>query len=160
MVEPMRAAFFDLADGNRSVGCLKALRAAAIRHRQAGDLVVLVMSRPWPLPDTATLGVEADLILHPEPHHSRPGPLPRSGEPPVTVVEAIILLGLDPARCFGYVDHCGGLRTLRVVGNPRVIGLDPELAEHALAQGWPILDEAHQPAGRAGSQGPPWPGAR
>ncbi|MCX4748304.1 hypothetical protein OG455_22780 [Kitasatospora sp. NBC_01287] len=149
----MRAAFFDLGTNQRTPHCLRALREAAARHRSAGDLVVLVLSRPWPPAEAAALGVQADLVLHPEPPAPTHRPAPNGAEPPVTVIEAITLLGLDPARCFGYVDHCEGLRTLRVVGNPRVIGVDPELAEHASSHGWPVLEDAQQPAGQSRSQG-------
>lgn len=152
----MRAAFFDLGGRHSSLRHSRAVRAAAARHRSVGDLVVLVLSRDQPKRPTPaalsleTLGVDADLVLLPEPVD--PPTVPES-HPPVTVIEAITLLGLDPACCFGYVDHCGGLRTLAVVGNPRVVGLDPDLAAHADSHGWPILSESQTPVGQAGPPG-------
>ncbi|WP_329565064.1 hypothetical protein [Kitasatospora sp. NBC_01266] len=152
----MRAAFFDLGSRHRSPHFSRTLREAAARHRSDGDLVVLVLScerprgRPGDRPEAVsldTLGVGADLVLLPDPL----GPPAAPGDhPPVTVVEAITLLGMDPASCFGYVDHCDGLRTLSVVGNPRVVGVDPELTAHADSHGWPVLKETQEPAGRAG----------
>jgi phosphoserine phosphatase len=150
MVEPMRAAFFDLADGYRPPRFRRAIHELAARHRSAGDLLVLVLSqsRPSGQPGletlgTADLGVGADLVLVLDPDAAW-----HAQQPPVTVIEAMALLGLDPARCFGYVDHPAGLGTLCVVGNPRVVGGDPELTEHAWSRGWPLLESeesAHHP---------------
>ena len=128
MVMVRRAAFFDLSTRRKSSGCLAAVREAAARHRSAGDLLVLVAVSGSARPTAEAIGMEADLVL--QPGQGRPA----------TVAEIIALLGLDPAQCFGYGDHCEGLRTLRVVGNPRVVGADPTLAEHADSQGWPHLD--------------------
>ncbi|MCC9311213.1 hypothetical protein LN042_29845 [Kitasatospora sp. RB6PN24] len=146
MVEPTRAAFFDLRDGHRCHRSRQAVRQAAERHRSAGDLLVLVAAPPDACErphaeaehGVAALGVGPDLVVHRGPE--QPGCSP--GDPAmVTVVEAIILLGLDASRCFGYVNHTDGLRTLSVVGNPRVVCLDPELTEHASSRGWPVLVE-------------------
>jgi hypothetical protein len=146
MMEPTRAAFFDLRDRHRCHRSRQAVRQAAERHRSAGDLLVLVApqdTREQPQAPAergiAALGVGADLVVHPGPRQ----PACPEGDPAaVTVVEAIILLGLDASRCFGYVDHTDGLRTLSVVGNPRVVGPDPELTEQASSRGWPTLFEA------------------
>ncbi|MDH6138620.1 hypothetical protein P3T35_000597 [Kitasatospora sp. GP30] len=146
MVEPTRAAFFDLRDRHRCHRSRRALRQAVERHRSAGDLLVLVAPRdtleqPHAAAEhgIAALGIGADLVVRPEPEQPA---CPEDDPGVVTVVEAIILLGLDASRCFGYVDHTDGLRTLSVVGNPRVVGPDPELSEHACSHGWPMLVEA------------------
>ncbi|WP_035847871.1 HAD family hydrolase [Kitasatospora azatica] len=196
----MRAAFFDLGERHPSPHFREALHEVAARHRSAGDLVVLVVSRPHgearseSRPGRHTLGLDAlgvgpDLVLLPDgdpgdhqhgdhrrggyplggyphsdyPHNDYPhlehgyagaGRTPCPPQPPVTVVEAITLLGLDAARCFGYVDHAPGMRTLTVVGNPRVVGADPELTEHANSRGWPLL-ELPQPSCPPGAQPSP-----
>jgi hypothetical protein len=142
MVETMRAAFFDLTGADPALDHLATLLERADGHRSAGDLVVLVVSEPRPAPgsppvrrvDRDPLRIGPDVVLVLDPTEDR-------GEsPPVTVIEAICRLGLDPARCFGYADHADGLRTLTVVGNPRVVGDDPRLAAEAGERGWPRLD--------------------
>jgi hypothetical protein len=143
MVETVRAAFFDLGRGPRSERCQEALREAAARHRSAGDLVVVVGPEAE-IPLLAdSLGLDADQVLHTD--HP-----PDNDHCPASVVETITLLGLDAARCFGYVDHAEGLRTLCVVGNPRVVGIDPDLCSQAESRGWPQLEES-LPSAPAGS---------
>jgi hypothetical protein len=51
-------------------------------------------------------------------------------------------LGVDAFRCFGYGDHHDAVRTLGLVGNPRVLGNEPQLMEYARAQGWPVISAA------------------
>ncbi|PYC86941.1 hypothetical protein C7C46_05485 [Streptomyces tateyamensis] len=119
-----------------------ALLERADNHRSVGDLLVLVVSesrpgaedRPQRQVDRDPMQIGPDVVLVLE------APEDRSESPPVTVVEAICRLGLDPARCFGYADHADGLRTLTVVGNPRVVGDDSRLTAEAGQRGWPILD--------------------
>ncbi|GAA5015734.1 hypothetical protein GCM10025734_64850 [Kitasatospora paranensis] len=67
-------------------------------------------------------------------------------------MEAMVRLGLDAAQCFAYGDHREGLTILRVVGNPRVVGGDPLMAELARDSGWPVLPT---PDTRPPHAGPP-----
>ncbi len=120
------------------------------RHRSAGDLLVLML----PGLDTA-----------PQAGHGGPAPGPDAvadgmvqgnddclrittdgaANKSCTVVETMIKLGLDAFRCFGYGNHQDSLRTLGVVGNPRVLDGDPELTEYARTHGWPVIDTSAPP---------------
>ncbi|MFE0461046.1 hypothetical protein ACFW1A_17540 [Kitasatospora sp. NPDC058965] len=136
----MRAAFFDLKL-DRAFDYRTTLLDLVDRHRAGGDLLVLVVTEYRtatrglaPPVDRDPLRIGPDVVLVMDPLADL------TGSPPVTVIEAIARLGLDPARCFGYADHEDGLRTLTVVGNPRVFGDDHRLAEVAGDRGWPRLE--------------------
>jgi phosphoserine phosphatase len=127
-----RAAFFDLRHNLLTSGSAPAVREAAARHRSAGDLLVCVTADPPPDgPTTHGTGLAADLVLY--------AGAPSAAAGSEVVVEAMVRLGLDAAQCFAYGDHREGLTILRVVGNPRVVGGDPLMAELARDSGWPVL---------------------
>lgn len=138
-----RAAFFDLA--LNSWESFEVARVALESHRSAGDLLIL-------------LRAESGVDLLSGPADGAWGEGPTEPVPPGrdclriaigageskswAVVEAMAKLGLDATRCFAYGDHHDSLGTLGVVGNPRVLGGDPDLAEYARNRGWPIISAA------------------
>ncbi|MGF1425110.1 hypothetical protein [Kitasatospora sp. LaBMicrA B282] len=126
-----RAAFFDLRHDLLASDSALAILEAAVRHRSAGDLLVCVSNAAVGVePPGARAEFTADLVLYAD---------TTAGAGSEVVVEAMARLGLDAAQCFAYGDHREGLTILGVVGNPRVVGGDPVLAELARDRGWPIL---------------------
>ncbi|MFF1448618.1 HAD family hydrolase [Streptomyces sp. NPDC058274] len=124
------------------------LRAVA-GHRAAGDTVVLVSgSFPGVLRPLAQ-DIGAHRVLCTEPVADASGVLtgevvrPMIGDnKALGTAEVMTELGVDPADCFAYGDHSSDLEMLLLVGNPRVIGADPVLSEHAERGGWPVLSAA------------------
>ncbi|PZT72578.1 HAD family hydrolase [Streptomyces sp. AC1-42T] len=124
--------------------------AAASRHREAGDLVVLVSgSFPGCLePLAEDLG--ADLILCSEPVVGPDGRLTGEVERPMigsvkadAVRETIAERGLNAAGSSCYGDHASDLDMLLAVGRPVVVGgTDRVLIEHAQRLDWPVLSAA------------------
>lgn len=127
--------------------------AALTAHRSAGDRVVLVSGsfRACLEPLAADLG--ADLVLCSEPVVADDGTLtgevrrPMIGRAKATAAaETILRHGARAEDCFAYGDHSSDLDLLCTVGHPTVVGRDPVLAEHAEANGWPVLPDAAAPA--------------
>ncbi|GGZ97845.1 HAD family hydrolase [Streptomyces echinoruber] len=110
------------------------------RHRLAGDELVLVSTSfaPCVRPVAELLGMPRVLCVEPALPDGRPtlDRAPRSRALAQAVVETMILLGSEAARCFGYADHADGLDMLAVVGNPRPVGVDPVLLRTARERGW------------------------
>ncbi|MBF4590681.1 HAD family hydrolase [Curtobacterium sp. VKM Ac-1395] len=48
--------------------------------------------------------------------------------------------GVDPAGCWAYSDSRHDIPLLSLVGHPVVVNPDRQLAAHARASGWPVLD--------------------
>lgn len=148
--EGQRAAFFDLE--LISWESFEAARAAVERHRSAGDLIVVVLPVPgtdlpggWGAAGSSAAAMIDDMVRGFDDclRITADGDTSKS----CTVVETMTKLGLDAFRCFGYGDHHDSLRTLGVVGNPRVLGGDPQLAEYARTRGWPVIETASPLAG-------------
>ncbi|AUG78041.1 hypothetical protein CFP65_3238 [Kitasatospora sp. MMS16-BH015] len=148
--EALRAAFFDLA--LISWESFEAARAAIDLHRSSGDLLVLMvphsavhLSTDPEAPSGGGTHAVSDLLAGGE--DCLRITVSPDEERACTVVEAMMKLGVDAFRCFGYADHREALRTLSVVGNPRILGGDPDLMEYARAQGWPVFSAAASAAG-------------
>ncbi|GAA4855911.1 hypothetical protein [Kitasatospora terrestris] len=143
MAELRRAAFFDLREGVTDSAALAA--DAMIRHREAGDLVVHMVHRIEEEPPDGRPEGAPDLLLYVENDLGHGiGPEVRSpfGARLGAVVEFMARLGLSPTRCFGYGDHLDAAGMLCVVGNPRVLGQDPEIIEYARERGWPTSGDS------------------
>ncbi|MZD07181.1 HAD-IB family hydrolase [Streptomyces sp. SID5785] len=125
------------------------------RHRRDGDLVVLLSGSFAACLSPIGEAVGADLVV---------GTVPRvvdgvltgdlAGPPMIGQVKAdtarLVMgdRGLSPARCSAYGDDASDLSLLACVGNPVVVGDDPELVAQATAQGWSRLPGPVRP--RAG----------
>ncbi|MER5639923.1 hypothetical protein ABT095_23615 [Kitasatospora sp. NPDC002227] len=139
--EAPRAAFFDVA--LLSWESFEAARAAVDRHRAVGDLLVLVTPGPGQAAPgrTSQDGATVGELLAGGGDWTR-AVLTSGADRSCAVVETMLKLGVEAFRCFGYADHHEALRTLGLVGNPRVLGDDPRLLDHARAQGWPVVSAA------------------
>lgn len=115
-------------------------------HRAAGDTIVLVSGSFRPCLDPIAADVGAGHVLCTEPLVGPDGRLtgevrrPMIGEnKAAAVAETMTRLRLETDNCFCYGDHASDLGMLSAVGNPRVVGADPVLTEHARRNGWPVL---------------------
>lgn len=139
-----RAAFFSMQTTPGSCAAFDTVQEAMRRHREAGDLVVLLV--PY---TSFGIGPAADLVLAvdewaaalrqppvgPHDHGTRAARAKAHA-----VVETCARLRLDPARCFGYGVLCDhGQDILAVVGNPRAIVCSNALMEVAAVHGWPAI---------------------
>ncbi len=104
------------------------------RHRAEGDLVVLLL----PILDAESpdgyRGAAADVVLYYSPGPSSPN------SRLAIVVGLMATMELSASRCFGYGDHAASAGMLCAVGNPRVLGHDPELQKVAKDRGWPTIE--------------------
>ncbi|WP_157531646.1 MULTISPECIES: hypothetical protein [unclassified Kitasatospora] len=127
-----RAAFFDLRGGTGD--SVDPARAAMYRHRAEGDLVVLLL----PILDAESQdgyrGAAADVVLY-----YSPGPGAPNSRLAI-VVGLMATMELSASRCFGYGDHPASAGMLCAVGNPRVLGHDPEMRKVAKDRGWPTIE--------------------
>ncbi|WP_405018335.1 hypothetical protein OHV05_16345 [Kitasatospora sp. NBC_00070] len=127
-----RAAFFDLRGG--AGDSVDPARAAMQRHRAEGDLVVLLL----PIFDGASQdgyrGAAADVVLYYSPTANA------SNSRLAIVVGLMATMELSASRCFGYGDHPESAGMLCAVGNPRVLGDDPEIRRVAKERGWPTIE--------------------
>ncbi|GAA3008293.1 hypothetical protein GCM10020229_20040 [Kitasatospora albolonga] len=127
-----RAAFFDLVLGTWE--SFEAARVALEAHRAAGDLLILLVGGPGTKAGAGGAGLlPGDCLTIDTGSDERKS---------WAVVETMARLGLDASCCFAYADHPDSLGILGVVGNPRVLGDDPELVEYARNRGWPIISPA------------------
>ncbi|WP_330452691.1 MULTISPECIES: HAD-IB family hydrolase [unclassified Streptomyces] len=124
--------------------------AAASRHREAGDLVVLVSGSFRGCLDPLAKDLGADLILCSEPVVGPDGLLtgevvrPMIGSVKADAVrETVAGLGLNAQESSCYGDHASDLDMLLAVGRPVVVGgTDRVLMEHAQRLDWPVLSAA------------------
>lgn len=124
--------------------------AAASRHREAGELVVLVSGSFRGCLDPLAEDLGADLILCSEPVVGPDGLLtgevvrPMIGSVKADAVrETVAELGLDAGESSCYGDHASDLDMLLAVGRPVVVGgTDRVLMEHAQRLDWPVLSAA------------------
>ncbi|MEV7402791.1 HAD-IB family hydrolase [Streptomyces sp. NPDC091267] len=124
--------------------------AAASRHREAGDLVVLVSGSFRGCLGPLAEDLRADLVLCSEPVVGPDGRLtgevvrPMIGSVKADAVrETIAELGLNAAESSCYGDHASDLDMLMSVGRPVVVGgADRVLMEHAQRLDWPVLSAA------------------
>jgi HAD superfamily hydrolase (TIGR01490 family) len=131
---------------HRPAAFVAATLAALVRHRAAGDAVVLVSgSFPVCLRPLAR-EVGADLVLCTEPVVAADGRLTGAVERPMigaakvdAVVATIAARGLAAADCYAYGDHASDLGMLCHVGHPVVVGDDPVLRAYAWERDWPVL---------------------
>jgi HAD superfamily hydrolase (TIGR01490 family) len=122
------------------------------RHSRAGTSTVAVSGSfpPCVEPIARHLGVSQVLCTRPtqaEGHYTGAVDTPMIGEAKAVAVRAVMAdLGADPVHCTAYGDHSSDLPMLTAVGEPVVVGRDPELLAHAATQGWrqliPGPDEA------------------
>ncbi|CAM5245495.1 MULTISPECIES: HAD-IB family hydrolase [Streptomyces] len=115
---------------------LEATRAALLRHRARGALLVLV-SGSFPAllaPIASEVGAGHLLCSRPEIRHGRyTGELvgdPVIGAGKLRAVEEVFRRypHVSPAVCHAYGDHISDLPMLAAVGHPVVVGDDPELS--------------------------------
>ncbi|ATL31120.1 HAD family hydrolase [Streptomyces formicae] len=118
---------------------LSALR----RHRAAGHAVVLVSGSADPMlrPLAEDLGAEAvlctELLVGADGLLTGDVRTPMIGGAKATAVTAYLARhGLSADDSHAYGDHASDLDMLRAVGNPVVVGDDPELAHWAAREGW------------------------
>ncbi|QEU97249.1 HAD-IB family hydrolase [Streptomyces kanamyceticus] len=130
---------------------LSALR----RHRAAGHTVVLVSGSATPMlrPLADDLGAEAvlctELLVGDDGLLTGDVRTPMIGGAKATAVAAYLARHeLSAADSHAYGDHASDLDMLRAVGNPVVVGDDPELTHWAVREGWPRLPSATGPGGR------------
>lgn len=123
--------------------------AALVRHKAAGDRVVLVSGSFPPCLTPLAEDVEADLVLCTEALVAADGTF--TGEVGTSMIgtakadavsDLVSQLGMSAENCFAYGDHSSDLDMLQSVGRPVVVGADPVLVEHAGKHGWPILSAA------------------
>lgn len=126
-------------------GFVRAGLDAIATHKAAGDLVVLVSGSMRPILGPLAADLRADLLLCTELAMTG-GVLTGEVTRPMigqakqhATTEVMTEFGADSVDCFGYGDHVSDLDMLAVVGNPHVIGDDPELCAHARRHGWPVL---------------------
>jgi HAD superfamily hydrolase (TIGR01490 family) len=118
---------------------------AALRfHQAAGHVVALVSGSFRVCLDPVAAHLGADVVLCTEPLLDAAGRLTGEVAVPMigdhkrsAVLDLIAARGADPAACYGYGDHSSDLAFLAEVGNPTVIGGDPELTAVAEREGWP-----------------------
>jgi HAD superfamily hydrolase (TIGR01490 family) len=127
-------------------GFVRAALDAVATHKMAGELVVLVSGSMRPILGPLAADLRADLVLCTEPTISADGALTGEITQPMigrakrhAVQELMKEFGANPLDCSGYGDHISDLDMLTAVGNPHVIGNDPELCAHARRHGWPLL---------------------
>ncbi|WP_059012655.1 HAD family hydrolase [Streptomyces specialis] len=132
--------------------------AAASRHRNAGDTVVLVSGSFRGLLEPMADDLGADVILCSEPIVGPDGRLtgeiqrPMIGENKAAAVRATMArLGLGPDDCTCYGDHSSDLDMLMAVGNPVVVGADPVLIGQAQTLDWPVLPATPGPLRNTGA---------
>lgn len=124
--------------------------AAVSRHREAGDLVVLVSGSFRGCLDPLAEDLKADLVLCSEPVVGPDGTLTGEVERPMigsvkadAVRETLDGLGLNAEESSCYGDHASDLDMLMAVGRPVVVGGgDRVLMEHAQRLDWPVLSAA------------------
>ncbi|WP_246257099.1 HAD family hydrolase [Amycolatopsis anabasis] len=119
---------------------------AALRgHRAAGATVVFLSGSFPACLDPVAEYCDADLVLCTQ-LELRDGVC--TGEVTRTMIgdakanaarELIERSGAPAAECFAYGDHTSDLGLLRLVGNPVVVGPNPEMAVVAAELGWPHL---------------------
>jgi HAD superfamily hydrolase (TIGR01490 family) len=119
-----------------------AVAAALQRHRDHGDLIVLVSGSFRPCLDPIARHVGADRIECTELTVVQ-------GKYTGTVVEPVIgmakakavarvmaAVGVDRRNCVAYGDHISDLAMLAAVATPVVVGADEALTAHAVSAGW------------------------
>lgn len=130
---------------------LSALR----RHRAAGHAVVLVSGSAGPMLRPLAEDLGADAVLCTELLVGDDGLLtgdvraPMIGGAKAAAVAAYLArheLSAEDSHAYG--DHASDLDMLRAVGNPVVVGDDPELAHWAAREGWARLPSATGPGTR------------
>ncbi|MFD1713411.1 HAD family hydrolase [Amnibacterium flavum] len=68
------------------------------------------------------------------------GKLMHGAQKAVIAAEIAERAGVEPGECWAYSDSLNDLPLLNFAGHPSVVNPDRGLREHALANGWPILE--------------------
>ena len=119
------------------------------KHKEDGDLIVLVSAGPTPLEEKiakklgADFAVGTDFEIRDGRYTGRHAGMVCIGDAKATLAKEIIReLGIevDFAASFSYADSSGDVAMLEMVGNPVALHPDEQLLPIAIKRGWNILE--------------------